>query len=378
MRYFLIVGEASADLHASNLIRAIQVLDSEAIFMFMGGDLMHEASGTPPIVHYREVAFMGLVPVLRNFGVISRAAKAVQQALLKFNPDVVIPIDFSGFNTRYILPFVHKHLSASIAYYIAPKLWAWKKWRINKLRRFTDELLCILPFEEKFFRDYGLRAYYVGNPSVDAVESYLAQEKQDEYLNRPRIAVLSGSRKQELKANLQVMLEATRPLQEQYEVVIAGAPGLTEQDYTPYIENYPWARLVFSETYSLVSSSEVALVTSGTATLEVGLLNIPQVVCYRMGGQRISRWIFNHLFSTKYISLVNLILGYEGVVELIGAEVSAERLTSELCRLIIGGEKREEQLRSLRELRMRLGTDSCSTRAAERIVSLARSNQDVR
>lgn len=373
MRYFLIVGEASADLHASNLIREIRSLDPEARFMFMGGDLMHAASGIPPIVHYREVAFMGIGPVLRNLGTISRAGKAVQEALLSFSPDVVIPIDFAGFNAQYILPFVPRQLRAPIAYYIAPKLWAWKRWRIHKLRRFTDELLCILPFEEEFFRGYGMQAHYVGNPSVDAVETYLAQEGDcPEGGKHPRIAILAGSRRQELKGNLRVMLEATSPLHGQYEVVIAGAPGLTAEDYAPYLRDYPWAELHFGDTYGLVRSSEVALVTSGTATLEVGLLGTPQVVCYRMGGQRIARWVFDHLFSTKYISLVNLILGYEGVVELIGAEVSAERLTNELSRLLVGGQDRERQLTSLQDLRVRLGSGSCSQRTAEHIVALAK------
>lgn len=371
MRYFLVVGEASADLHASNLIRAIRALDPEASFMFMGGSLMQEASGVAPIVHYREVAFMGILPVLTHLSTIRHAAERVREAIRSFAPDVVIPVDFAGFNMRYILPYVAEEIGCPIVYYIAPKLWAWKRWRIHKLRRYTHLMLCILPFEEAFFGRYGLRAQYVGNPCVDAVRAHVLDQEvaqaHSHHTSRPCIAILAGSRRQELRSNLEVMLTSTKALSSDYNIVIAGAPGLCADDYAPYLQHYPWAQLTFDATYSIVQRSCAALVTSGTATLEVALLGTPLIVCYRMGGQRIARWVFEHCFSTPYISLVNLILGRAAIPELIGAEVNAPRLSRELAKILVDGPTRQGQLKAMQELRLLLGDQYSSRAAAEAI-----------
>lgn len=367
MRYFIIVGEASADLHASRLVEELKRRDCEASFAFMGGDLLALATGKEPIVHYRDVAFMGIIPVLRNLFMIKGAAEKVQKALLEFNPDVVIPVDFASFNFRYILPFVKKHLSCPIYYYIAPKLWAWKKWRIKTLRSYVDLLLCILPFEEKYFAQRGVKAVYVGNPCVDA--TLVARSIQRE--RSKQIAILPGSRRQELKSNLPVMLSSVRDYsREGYTVIVAGAPGLTIEDYIPYLGYCEGVQVVFSRTYELVQESMVALVTSGTATLETALLGTPQIVLYRIGGQRIARWVFNRFFTIPYISLVNIILGKCIVPELIGSEVNVERVQSELKNIL--DESSSEhllQLEGMNKLRETLGEQRTSLLVTDAIIT---------
>ena len=355
MRYFIIVGEASADLHASRLVEAIKLRDAEASFAFMGGDLLAEATGEKPIVHYRDVAFMGLIPVLMNYSKIKSAAKRVQQAMLDFKPDVVIPVDYAGFNLRYILPFVKKHLSAKLIYYIPPKLWAWKAGRIKTLRKHVDLLLCILPFEEQYFSERGVNSCYVGNPCVDATLDYYIQ---GEGARKEQIAILPGSRKQELKSNLALMLESVRPYTDKYHIVVAGAPGLNKEDY---------------QSYNLVSTSKLALVTSGTATLETALLGTPEIVFYRMGGQRIARWVFETFFSVPFISLVNLILGRALVPELIGSEVNVSRIRQEIDTLL-DTSNYAKQIEGIGELRNILGQERTGKLASEAILDYVKSN----
>lgn len=368
MRYFIVVGEASGDLHASNLMRALRSCDADAEFLFVGGDLMAEASGQAPIVHYRDLAFMGFIPVLRNLGTIRRSARLVQQAMRSFAPDVVIPVDYAGFNMRYVLPFVAEHLACPLVYYIAPKLWAWKRWRIRPLARHTNLLLCILPFEQTFFAPYGVPSQYVGNPCVDATMPMRQRREQGLVEQKRQIAILAGSRQQELRANLPQMLATAAEFAEGYEIVVAGAPGLTAEAYAPYLSAYPKVALRFGDTYQIVAESEAALVTSGTATLEVALLGTPQVVCYRMGGHPWLRWMWDHLFSVPYISLVNLILERGAVPELIGSEVCPKRLVPALASVLEGGAERANQLRSVQELRQRLGDEPASLRAARAIM----------
>lgn len=376
MRYFLVVGEASADLHASRLIASISKLDPEATFAFMGGDLMAQEAGRSPLVHYKEVAFMGLGPVLRNLGAIRRAGRKVQEALLKFRPDVVIPVDFAGFNYQYILPFVKRHLpNTYVAYYIAPKLWAWKPWRIKQLRRYVDRLLVILPFEQDYFSQRGVSTSYVGNPCVDAT---LDRWEVSLATKPPQIVLLPGSRKQELRSNLPLMLEATQSYVGSHRLAIAGAPGLEHSDYEPYLDGYAHVEVVFGRTYELVQESRVALVTSGTATLEVALLGTPQIVLYRMGGQRIARWVFDHLFPIKYISLVNLILERRAVEELIGHEASRAHISELLASLLQEGATRSEQLLSILELRHILGSERTSELAAREIFACLASRHEER
>ncbi len=367
MRYFLVVGEASADLHASKLIKAIKDLDKEADFLFIGGHLMAEEAGKAPLVHYKDLAFMGIIPVLKNLGTIKRAAKMMQEAMLKFKPDVVIPIDYAGFNLRYVLPFVKENLDSRLVYYIAPKLWAWKKWRIKKLKAYTDLLLCILPFEEDFFKAYGMWTEYVGNPCVEATLSVRQAREQGSIKQKKQIAILAGSRRQELASNLSIMLEASQAFSENYQIVVAGAPGLSEADYQEYLKDYPNVSLSFGKTYDIVAESSLALVTSGTASLETALIGTPQVVCYRMGGLRITRWVWDKFFSVPYFSLVNLILGKEAVKELLGAEVNAQRIKDELSKLLENQPKRQEQLSDIDELKQILGTEPIAEKTARYI-----------
>lgn len=369
MRYLLVVGEASADLHASNLVKALKHCDPQAEFIYIGGDLMTEVIGIPPLVHYSELAFMGIIPVLRNLGTIRRAARLVEEAMCSFAPDVVIPIDYAGFNLRYVLPCAHR-LGIPVAYYIAPKLWAWKRGRMRQLRRYVDQLLCILPFEEEFFTSGGVPSLYVGNPSVDATGAFVRRFGGASPKRKPQIALLSGSRRQELASNLGVMLRAATSFQGDYRVVIAGAPGLRAQDYAPYLEGYPEVELRFGDTYGILAESRAALVTSGTATLEAALLGCPMVVCYRMGGQRWLRWAWERFFSVPFISLVNLILSRGAVCELIGGEVTVERLITQLSSLLSDGAERAEQLRSFDDLSTLLGSEPASQRAARAIMDL--------
>ena len=374
MRYFLIVGEASADLHASALIRALKARDAEASFAFMGGDKMQEASGVRPIVHFSSVAFMGFVNVVKNLRTITRIGKQVQEAILAFKPDVVIPVDFADFNLRFILPFTKKNLpETKVIYYILPKLWAWRSSRIKKLRRWVDHGLCILPFEEAYFRSHSLPVTYVGNPCTDAHLSYLASHPEE--VHRDRLIVLvPGSRKAELKNNLPTMLSVAKEFHiKGWQSIIAGAPGLTNEDYTPYRTGYEEIPLTFGDTYGLMRRASLALVTSGTATLETALWHTPMVVCYRMGGSSLVRWLFKHFFSVRFFSLVNLILDREAVPELLGDQMNDEKLRTHITQLLDeDSSERTNQLNAFAQIDELMGQEEAADRAALRLLSLIR------
>lgn len=326
MRYFLIVGEASGDLHASALITALKAQDPEASFAFMGGDKMAEAAGVAPLVHYREVAMMGILRVLKNLKKLRRIGQQIQEAMRAFAPDVVIPVDFADFNLRFILPFAKETLGIPVVYYILPKLWAWRGGRIKQLRRYTDLGLSILPFEVGFFQKQGLPISYIGNPCVDAQLRY-ASEHPEEVKREHILLLVPGSRQGELQANLPRMLSVTAPYGEEgWRIVLAGAPGLEPKDYTRYLQAYPRVELTFGDTYGLMRRAHVALVTSGTATLETGLWKTPMIVCYRMGGWRFARWVFERFFRVRFFSLVNLILDQPAVPELLADRMEGEEL----------------------------------------------------
>lgn len=376
MRYFLVAGEASGDLHASALIRALGERDPEASFAFMGGDQMQQAAGTAPIVHYRDVAFMGFVSVLANLGTLRKRGRQVQQALLEFQPDVVIPVDYADFNLRFILPFARQHFpSVRIIYYILPKLWAWRSGRIRQLRRWVDHALSILPFEVDYFRQRGLEVTYVGNPCIDAQLRYLSEHPESAVRDERLIALLPGSRLGELRANLPTMLAATKPFREAgYRLVIAGAPGRSDEEYRPYLSGQE-VEICWGDSYGLMRRASVALVTSGTATLETGMWHTPMVVCYRMGGQRLVRWLFDHFFRVPYISLVNLILQRQAVPELLGDRMNAHELGKQLSALLPSddghpSEAYARQREALTELTDSLGHVPSAPRAAEVILRL--------
>ncbi len=357
MRYFLIAGEASGDLHGAHLIRAIRQEDSCATFSFMGGDLMAKEAGNIPIIHYRTMAFMGFFPVLLHLADIHKAAMKVQKAIVDFNPDVVIPIDYSGFNFRYILPFVHKKVAkASLFYYIPPKVWAWKKGRVADLKRYCSQVFSIFPFEQDFLKSRCVNAHYVGNPCVDAVGKYWnlwgTAEIKDRIADlpisgQPYVALLPGSRQSEVKSNLPLMLKTLNTYYPTYPCIIAGAPGLDLDFYKPLIQGYN-VQVFFDRTYDLLAGADFALVTSGTATLETALIGTPQIVCYRSIGLSLVNWIFS-LFPIRYFSLVNLVAQAPVIEELLSAQVTPQQLHQAIERLLVSKEKISEGYSHIRK-----------------------------
>ena len=368
MKYFIIAGEASGDLHASNLMAALKEQDAEADFRFLGGDLMQAVGGTL-VKHYREMAFMGFIPVLLHLGTILNNMKACQEEIRRYQPDVVILIDYPGFNLK-IAKYVKTQLGLPVYYYISPKIWAWKQYRIKDFRRYVDRMFCILPFEVEFFRKLDYPVDYVGNPSVDSVTNYKKQQamlpdtfRQDEGLDeRPILALLAGSRRQEIKDNLPTMLAVAADYPS-HQPVIAGAPGLEPEYYRQYIGKAD-AKIVFGKTYPLLQHSDAALVTSGTATLETSLFRIPQAVCYYVVAGKLASFIFRRFFHTKYISLVNLIAGREVVQELFGARFSHRQIHDELGRILNNKAYRKQMLDGYDEMIRLLGQPGASVRTA--------------
>lgn len=371
MKYYLIAGEASGDLHASNLMAALKQQDSQAQFRFLGGDLMQAQGGTL-MKHYREMAFMGFIPVLLNLKTILHNMQTCKEDIRSYQPDVVILIDYPGFNLK-IAKFVKTVLHLPVYYYISPKIWAWKQYRIKDFRRYVDRMFCILPFEKDFFRKLNYPVDYVGNPSVDSVAQFRAnhQSSFEEFttemkLNRqPILALLAGSRKHEIKENLPTMLKVAASFLG-YQLVIAGAPGIDPDYYKSYTEGYQ-VDVLFGQTYSLLTYSRAALVTSGTATLETALFRIPQVVCYYVKGGSLVNFVFNHFFHIPYISLVNLIAGKEVVKELFGALFSEENIRRELQHIIEDGDKRTAMLKEYDRIIQLLGQPGAAERTARLI-----------
>ena len=371
MKYYLIAGEASGDLHASNLMAALKEQDKEADFRFLGGDLMQAVGGTL-VKHYREMAYMGFIPVLLNLRTILKNMQMCKDDIRNYQPDVVILIDYPGFNLK-IAKFVKTALNIPVYYYISPKIWAWKQYRIKDIRKYVDRMFCILPFETEFYQKLNYKVDYVGNPSVDSVNQYREKESvsldaflQEEKLdNKPILALLAGSRRQEIKDNLPTMLEVAASFPD-YQPVIAGAPGIEASYYNKYIGKYS-ARIVFGKTYPLLQHSKAALVTSGTATLETSLFRLPQVVCYYVAAGKLARFIFQHFFHIKYISLVNLIAGREVVQELFGDRFSKKQIQEELDKILNNEIYRNDMLAGYDEVIQILGKPGASKRTADLI-----------
>lgn len=370
MKYFLIAGEASGDLHAGNLIKHIKELDKNACFAFMGGDNMKLSSSAEPVVHYKDMAFMGFFNVLKNLKTIKKNARKVQSAIIDFNPDVVIPVDYSGFVFRYILRFTKTKTNAKIVYFIAPKLWAWKKWRISKIKKYVDSLLCILPFEEDFFKSNGFHnAHYVGNPCCNAVDESYRHDLSCLFENK-QIAVLPGSRKQEITDNLDIVLQALSAYSYNYRIVIALAPSIDIDFLHNVIKKYPFVDVDTNDTYNTLKNSSFAVVTSGTATLETAIIGIPQVVVYRMNGNPLLRLIFKYFFPIKFISLVNIILQKRVVAELICDEVSTNRLRDEIDKAL--EKNRADILEGYSKLRKVLADKDCLKNSAQIIYDIVK------
>src|SRR5690554_56988 len=369
MKYYLIAGEASGDLHASNLMRALKSVDNEADFRFFGGDLMQSAGGTL-VKHYRDMAYMGIIPVLLNARAILRNLAYCKEDMARYRPDAVILVDYPGFNLK-IAKHVKKKLGIPVYYYISPKVWAWKEYRVKSFKKYVDEMLCILPFEVDFYKKHDYKVHYVGNPTVDAIAARANKEETFEQFiernrleSRPVIALLAGSRKQEIENNLPAMLRSVRGFADGYQFIVEGAPGIDPAFYETFTTSFPKAEVLFGQTYEILSQADAALVTSGTATLETALLNVPQVVCYRMAMPRLTHWAFKHILHTPYISLVNLIRGHEVVKELFAKFFTEENIRTELQQLLHVKRYREIMLDNYEEVRRLLGSPGASDRAA--------------
>ena len=331
MKYLLIAGEASGDEHGARLIASLKAADAKAAFAFIGGDKMAQQAGVAPLYHYREIAVMGFTSVLRSMRKIRLAARLLQEEMRSNPPDVVIPIDYGGFNLSYTLPMAHRH-GVPVVYYIPPKVWASRRRRIKRLRSYTDLCLTILPFEADYLSQRGVTARYVGNPSIQSVGKLLDSNAKLCDTARPYIALLPGSREAEITRNLPIMCQAIDLLPAPWRAVIAGAPSIDRAHYTPYLSER--IELVTDETLPLLAGASAALVTSGTATLETALIGTPQVVAYRLPAGRLARWAFDHILPIRYFSLVNLIAESPVVEELLGDAVTAQRLVQALSPLL--------------------------------------------
>ncbi|MBO4673268.1 MAG: lipid-A-disaccharide synthase [Bacteroidaceae bacterium] len=368
MRYYLIAGEASGDLHASNLMAELKQQDSSAEFRFYGGDKMAAIGGTL-VKHYRDLAYMGFIPVLVHLPIILKNMRKCKADIAQWKPDVVILVDYPGFNLD-IAKYVHSQGICKVFYYISPKIWAWKEYRIKNIKRDVDEVFSILPFEVRWFEERGYQVHYVGNPCVDAVEAQTKVNKeQTAHGEKKQIAILAGSRKQEIKDNLKMMLECAARF-EGYRLVIAGAPNFNEAYYRQFFPKGVKAEIRFGETYQVLRESVAALVTSGTATLETAILRVPQVVCYGTTFPKFFTWLRGVLIKVKYISLVNLIVDKEIVQELVASEMTKESVTRCLGEILPGGARREQMLNDYEEMNRILGGAGASKRAATEMVKL--------
>ena len=376
MKYYLIVGEASGDLHASNLMRALKELDAEADFRFFGGDLMSAVGGTR-VKHYKELAYMGFIPVLLHLRTIFKNMELCKKDIVAWNPDVVILVDYPGFNLK-IAEFVKKHTDIPIYYYISPKIWAWKEYRIKNIKRDVDELFSILPFEVDFFKGHNYPIHYVGNPCVDAVDAFQQKntESFDDFVkanslaDKPIIALLAGSRKQEIKDNLPAMIEAAKPFVNEFQLVLAGAPSIDPAYYQQYVGADVPVRIVFGQTYRLLAQAKVALVTSGTATLETALFRVPQVVCYYLAMGKLISFLRRHILKVKYISLVNLVANREVVRELVADTMTVENVRAELDALLNKDDYRNKMHQEYDRMIKILGPAGASHQAASKMINL--------
>ena len=376
MKYYLIVGEASGDLHASNLMRALKERDPQADFRFFGGDLMKDVGGTL-VKHYKDLAYMGFIPVLLHLRTIFKNMDYCKQDIVGWQPDVVILVDYPGFNLK-IAEYLKKNTTIPVYYYISPKIWAWKEYRIKNIKRDVDELFSILPFEVDFFKGHQYPIHYVGNPCVDAVDAYqkIHAETFDEFVTsnslseKPIVALLAGSRKQEIKDNLPMMLEAAKPFVDKYQLVLAGAPGIDPAYYQKYVGNDVPVKIIFGQTYRLLQQAKAALVTSGTATLETALFRVPQAVCYYTPVGKLIAFLRRHILKVKYISLVNLVANKEVVRELVADTMTVANVRSELDALLNDEQYRGQMLKEYDRMIKILGPAGASHQAASKMIEL--------
>jgi len=375
LKYYIIAGEASGDLHASNLMKAIIIEDDKAEFRYWGGDQMKSVSNGL-VKHIKDLAFMGFIEVVMNLRTIAKNIKFCKQDILSYKPNVLILIDYPGFNLR-IAEFAHKN-GIKVHYYISPQIWAWKQNRVHKIKKVVDEMYCILPFEKEFYKKFNVDVHYVGHPLVDAINNFrntaLSKDKflsKNKLSEKPILAILPGSRNQEIKVKLPIMLEASKSFPN-HQIIIAGAPNKSTQFYNQIIGNSN-VKILENQTYDLLNHSDLAIVTSGTATLETALFNVPQVVCYK--ASTISYHIAKRLVKIDYISLVNLIMGKEVVKELIQGDLTSKNIISELKKIEnYQSEGRLKMENSYKKLKDKLGGGGASEKVASLLIDSLKEN----
>ncbi|WP_024994336.1 lipid-A-disaccharide synthase [Phocaeicola paurosaccharolyticus] len=373
MKYYLIVGEASGDLHASNLMRELKKQDENAEFRFFGGDLMKSVGGIC-VKHYKEMAYMGFIPVLLHLRTIFRNMDMCKMDIVSWNPDVVILVDYPGFNLK-IASFVKEHTKIPVYYYISPKIWAWKEYRIKDIKKNIDYMLSILPFEIEFYKKHNYEIEYVGNPCMDSVLDFKSKNndgfdsfcKENGLSEKPVIALLAGSRRQEIKDNLPMMIESMKEFSKDYQIVLAGAPGIDKEYYSNYIDGD--VKILFGKTYDILNFAKIALVTSGTATLETALFRVPQVVCYYTPMGKLLSLLKRHILKVKYVSLVNLIAGKEVVKELVADSMTIDNINKEAKSILYDVNYKENMLSEYDKIIDILGKESASGKAAKAIIN---------
>lgn len=371
MKYYLIAGEASGDLHGSNLMKELKKLDDGADFRFFGGELMQQAGGKL-VKHYREMAFMGIWNVVKNIATIKKNLEHCKTDLLKFKPDVLILIDYPGFNLR-MAEFAKKN-GIKVFYYIAPKVWAWKEYRVKQIRNNVDELFTILPFETEYFRKHGIEVKYVGNPILDAISAFKQQSgdtesfrKSNNLDQRPIVALLAGSRKQEVNYMLPVMVQAASSFSD-FQFVVAGVDVLDKKLYESYLAGSS-VKIVFNQTYKLLENAYAALVSSGTATLETALFKVPQVVLYKVeGGWLVHAVMKKFVLKIKWVSLPNLILNKGALKEILQVELTVKNVMEDLKRLCFDLDYRENIIKDYNELEKKMGSPGSSSIAALKMI----------
>ena len=369
MKYYFIAGEASGDLHGSNCIREIKKLDASAHFAFTGGDLMEEVTGVKAGIHIKQMAFMGFVDVLKNIRTIKKNFKVVKEEILKFKPDLLVLVDYPGFNLRMAKWATEQGIK--VDYYISPTVWAWKEGRVEQIKKYTHKLFVILPFEEAFYQKHNHKVYFTGHPLIDAIEQQKPHFKSRELFirenhlsDKPLIAVLPGSRVQEIERMLGIMLEVTKEFKD-YQFVVAGSANLPKTHYDALAKHN--IKVVFNQTYELMSYAKAGIIKSGTSTLESALFKLPQVVCYKAGS--VSFAIGKQLVKIKYISLVNLIMDKPIVKELIQNEFTAANISDELKRLLQDESYRTHMINEYEQLIKHLGGGGASARIAKHLVT---------
>lgn len=373
MKYMLVAGEASGDLHASHVIESIKKLDENADFRFVGGDLMSKAARKNPEIHYDQLNVMGFSEVIRKLPTIMRNLRETKKIVKEFMPDVLILVDYPGFNLK-LAKYAH-NIGVRVDYFISPKIWAWKEWRVKDIKKYIDNMYSILPFEENFYAKHEYEVKYVGNPSVQEIDYALGHIPPKKHFmerqglterEKPIIALLPGSRKGEIRNNLPIMIEVAKKFPE-FQFAVAAAPAIPEKFYREVAQD-PGLQVVFGATPTLLKYSTAALVTSGTATLETALVGTPQVVCYRANGLKISYKIMEKLLKVKYVSLPNLILNHFILPEMLVHNCTVEKVARELSPLLQHSPKREWQLNGYKNMRRRLGNSIASDYVADLIV----------